>query len=264
MSTLRTKGFSLPLSAGSLPCRVSHSRCPLIKLQPCSLLSCWQTKVLKRTPSVIASNLRHNVVFHVNCSDRKGSCCSLCLFFHRLCSPTFTMRSTLSKCFFALLCFQLWGGHSVNICSKLLGSFKTYTAATSTDEHVLGTMIRINIMKFRENVHGSAVVLGELLHLWPEFSPCWASGSLQLEVFLWFGQVSLCPAWDKASAGPGTGVWEQAGGAEQAGCPPWSKMSRRPTWLVVSCNWYNTIAALEGEKEKIKMCVSMWGRDRKT
>lgn len=40
--------------------------------------------------------------------------------------------------------------------------------------------------------------------------------------------------------------------------PPWSKMSRRPTWLVVSCNWYITIAALEGEKRKLR-CVWVCG-----
>lgn len=72
------------------PCWVAHSRCPLIKLQPCSLLSCWQTKVLKRTPSVIASNLRPNVLFHVNVSQRKGSRCS------RLAS-TFTLSNTAQQ-----------------------------------------------------------------------------------------------------------------------------------------------------------------------
>lgn len=82
MSTLRTKA-SLCRSPSGAGHAVSHSHCPLIKLQPCSLLSCWQTKVLKRTPSVIASNLRHNVAFHVNWSERKGSCCSL-PFFHPL------------------------------------------------------------------------------------------------------------------------------------------------------------------------------------
>lgn len=72
------------------PCWVAHSRCPLIKLQPCSLLSCWQTKVLKRTPSVIASNLGPNVLFHVNVSQRKGSRCS------RLAS-TFTLSNTVQQ-----------------------------------------------------------------------------------------------------------------------------------------------------------------------
>lgn len=66
-----------PLSSLLRTCWVSHSRCPLIKLQPCSLLSCWQTKVLKRTPSVIASNLSHNVLFHVKWPEKKGSACSL-------------------------------------------------------------------------------------------------------------------------------------------------------------------------------------------
>lgn len=108
MSTLRTKGFSLPLSAGSSPCRVSHSRCPLIKLQPCSLLSCWQTKVLKRTPSVIASNLRHNVAFHVNCSQRKGSCCSLCLFF-----TPYALHFHYEECIFKMF-----------LCSALLSALR--------------------------------------------------------------------------------------------------------------------------------------------
>lgn len=92
-------------SARSLPCRVSHSRSPLIKLQPCSLLSCWQTKVLKRTPSVIASNLRHNVVFHVNWLQRKGSCCSLSgvFFLCPLSCSTFTLREVLK-----LFHFVLW------------------------------------------------------------------------------------------------------------------------------------------------------------
>lgn len=69
------------------------------------------------------------------------------------------------------------------------------------------------------------------------------------------------------SALPGTrpqwGLGLKSGGRLEAqselAAPPWSKMSRRPTWLVVSCNWYITTAAMEGEKEKIKMCVSMWG-----
>ncbi len=109
------KGFSLPLFAGSWPCRVSHSRCPLIKLQPCSLLSCWQTKVLKRTPSVIASNLRHNVVFHVNWSERKGSRCSPCLlFFSPICALPLSLWGAQFNSLAALLCFLLlWC--SVNI-----------------------------------------------------------------------------------------------------------------------------------------------------
>lgn len=72
------------------PCWVAHSCYPLIKLQPCSLLSCWQTKVLKRTPSVIASNLGHNVLFHVNVSQRKGSCCSGL-------ASTFTLSNTVKQ-----------------------------------------------------------------------------------------------------------------------------------------------------------------------
>lgn len=195
------KGFSLLLSAGSSPCRVSHSQSPLIKLQPCSLLSCWQTKVLKRTPSVIASNLRHNVVFHVNRSQRKGSCCSLPALSH-----FHSERSGLSAAL--LFCVRrlfLW--HSLNISDNVKNSLDFY-------ERILGTKWAWNGLKPR-----AWVVLGELLHLWPEFSPWWTSGSLQLEVFLRFGQVSLSAARDKASAGPGTGVWEQAGGAGRAGHP---------------------------------------------
>lgn len=81
-------------------CWVAHSRCHLIKLQPCSLLSCWQTKVLKRTPSVIASNLGHNVLFHVNVSQRKGSRCS------RLAS-TFTLSNTVQQTS-ARIFFLIW------------------------------------------------------------------------------------------------------------------------------------------------------------
>lgn len=92
----------LASSAGRLPCRVSHSHSPLIKLQPCSLLSCLQTKVLKRTPSVIASNLRHNVLFHVSWSQRKGSCCSFALSHFHFC------RSCWDTNCKTLLYFEKW------------------------------------------------------------------------------------------------------------------------------------------------------------
>lgn len=130
------KGFSLPLSAGSSPCRVSHSRCPLIKLQPCSLLSCWQTKVLKRTPSVIASNLRHNVVFHVNWSEREKGAVVLSAFFSPLVLSHFHFEE--HTLIVLLLCFVFnyeeegdFYCDTVNIfvCSKWLRNSKTRNTA---------------------------------------------------------------------------------------------------------------------------------------
>lgn len=82
------------------PCWGSHSRCPLIKLHPCSLLSCWQTKVLKRTPGVIASNLGHNVLFHVSFGQRKEACCSGPV---RPLSPWTTPFNFQLRCFFIYL-----------------------------------------------------------------------------------------------------------------------------------------------------------------
>lgn len=197
-----------PLSSLLRPCWVSHLRCPLIKLQPCSLLSCWQTKVLKRTLSVIASNLSHNVLFHVKRPEKKGSGCSLPhlppLTRCNLNTFTFFESSQFNSIYSPICSPPAVGGGGRRLGRLLLWHFATFLNTESTC-----VALGIKITEFWKM---SALLWSLFLHLWPGFCWRWASGSLQLEVFQWFGQVSLCPAWDKASVG----AWAWSLGAERA------------------------------------------------
>lgn len=201
-----------PLSSLLRPCWVSHSRCPLIKLQPCSLLSCWQTKVLKRTPSVIASNLSHNVLFHVKRPGKKGSACSLPSR-PRCNLHTFTFLGVHSSTAFTLRFVSISRGRKRSRATFIvtLGDHSQLHSAAPGREST-DVALAIKITEFRKI---PAALRSPFLHLWPGFCRRWASGSLQLEVFPWLGQVSLCPAWDKAAVG----AWAWSLGAERAELP---------------------------------------------
>lgn len=131
---------------------------------------------------------------------------------------------------------------------------------TSTDEQMLGTAIKTNCMKFR---YIFMVVQQFLVS-----SSTFGLDSLRGEHQAVCSWKCFCGLARCLSALPGTrpqrGLGLESGSRLEAlselAAPPWSKMSCRPTWLVVNCNWYTTIAALEGKKRKLR-CVWACGEE---
>lgn len=211
--------------------------------------------------------------------ERKGSCCSLFAAFSFFFPPLalshfhFDKQSlTISLSWFVIFFLFILRmkktfivtqcKHSDN-CKKLLKISGSQRLAlqygVSTHGQMICAAIKIN-MNFREMY----MVVQKFL----VSSSTFGLDSLRGEHQAVCSWKCFCGLARCLSALPGTrpqrGLGLESGSKLEAlselAAPPWSKMSRRPTWLVVSCNWYNTIAALEGKKRKLR-CVWACGEE---